>query len=651
MKDWKYNHIDFSSYPYYGGNDLGVHTTDKEISVKIWAPVAQHVDFFVYRESEGGTPVRIDSLKQGKDGCWTLHLKGNFKGLYYTFRVKNEVWMNETPGIDACAVGINGRRGLFFIPEETNPDGWEHDQSVVLENQVDAIVYEVHVRDFSIAANSGMINKGKFLAFTEQGTKGPGGLASGIDHLKELGITHVHLLPVADFCSVDEKYPDEKYNWGYDPLNYNTPEGSYSSNPATTARIKEFKELVMALHQSGLGVVLDVVYNHTAYTRRSWFNQTVPGYYYRQNRDGSFADATGCGNEIASERAMVRKYIIDSVYYWAKEFHVDGFRFDLMGVLDIDTMNEIRSALDKLRPGILLYGEGWTAAESPMPEKYRAVKANANRLDRIACFNDNFRDAVKGNNFDSREKGFVSGRTLSEEAVKFGVVAACNHPQIVYSYVGNDAFPWAGEPHQTVTYVSSHDNLTLFDKLCMSNPDTDLATIKQMHKLAGALVLTSQGISFLHAGVEFCRTKNGDHNSYKSPDHINQLDWARKQEYYDVFRYYKDLINLRKNVPGLRMRSSADIRHYLRFSPIYQIGVVSYVIEDYPGETRWKTMHLIFNASVKAIQVDLVRPGKWTVIAFENEIDLNGLHQIEDKQVPVPPISMMILVQRSEDSQ
>lgn len=651
MQNWKYNHIDFSSYPFYGGDDLGVHTTGKEISVKIWAPGAQCVDFFVYRESEGGMPVRIDSLKQEKDGCWILHLGGNFKGLYYTFRVKNGEWMNETPGVDARAVGINGKRGLFFIPEETNPDGWELDQPIILENQVDAIVYEVHVRDFSIAANSGMINKGKFLAFTEQGTKGPGGFASGIDHLKELGITHVHLLPVADFYTVDERQPDSKYNWGYDPLNFNAPEGSYSSNPDTTARIREFKELVMALHQAGLGVVFDAVYNHTGYTRRSWFNQTVPGYYYRQNPDGSFSDATGCGNEIASERAMVRKYIIDSVCYWATEFHVDGFRFDLMGVFDIDTMNGIRAALDQLRPGMLLYGEGWTAAESPMPEKYRAVKVNANRLDRIACFNDDFRDAVKGHNFDSRERGFVSGRTLSEEPVKFGVVAACNHPQIVYSYVGNGGFPWAGEPHQTVTYVSAHDNLTLFDKLRMSNPDTDLATIKQMHKLAGALVLTSQGISFLHAGIEFCRTKDGDHNSYKSPDSINQLDWAGKQEFQDVFQYYKALVSLRKNVPGLRMRSSNHIRQSLRFSPLYQIGVISYTIEDYPGETRWKTMHLVFNASVRAITVDLVRPGRWTVIACESEIDLNGLRQFEDNQVSVPPISMMILVQRSEDSQ
>lgn len=645
MQNWKYNDIDFSSYPYYGGDDLGVHTTGSEIAVRIWAPAAQRVDFFVYRQSEGGTPVRIDSLKRGEDGCWTLRLGGNFKGLYYTFRVKNGEWMNETPGVDARAVGSNGKRGLFFIPEETNPDFWEQDQTVPIENQVDAIIYELHVRDFSIAANSGMINKGKFLAFAEQATTGPGKLASGVDHLKELGITHVHLLPVADFHTVDETQPDSSYNWGYDPLNFNVPEGSYSTNPDTTSRIREFKELVMALHKAKIGVVLDVVYNHTGYTRRSWFNQTVPGYYYRQNPDGSFSDATGCGNEIASERAMVRKYIIDSVCYWAREFHIDGFRFDLMGVIDMETMNAVRAALDQLRPGLLLYGEGWTAAESPMPEKYRAVKANASRLNRIACFNDEFRDAVKGHNFDTREKGFISGRTLSEEAVKFGIVAACFHPQIVYDYVGNSGFPWAVEPWRSVNYVSAHDNLTLFDKLRMSNPDIDLSAVRQMQKLAGALVLTSQGIAFLHAGVEFCRTKDGDHNSYRSSDQINQLDWQRKLDFQDVFSYYQALISLRRSIPALRMRSSDQIRQYLRFSPLYQIGVVSYTIEDYPEESRWKTMQVVFNASVKAVTVDLVRAGSWKVIAYESEIDLHGLRRIEGQQVSVPAVSMMVLVQ------
>lgn len=651
MNDWKYNHIDFSSYPSCDDDDLGVRTSTNGIFVKIWAPVAQAVDFFIYRQSEGGAPVRIDSLRPDSHGCWTLSLKGDFKGLYYTFRVKNGEWMNETPGVDAKAVGTNGKRGLFFIPEETYPENWDLDRSVVAEYPTDAVIYELHVRDFSIAESSGIRHKGKYLAFTEAGTKSPEGLTSGLDHLKELGITHVHLLPVADFHTVDESRPDKGYNWGYDPLNFNAPEGSYASDPATTARMTEFRKLVMSLHGAGMGVVMDVVYNHTGYTRRSWFNQTVPGYYYRQRPDGSFSDATGCGNEIASERTMVRKYIIDSVCYWAREYHIDGFRFDLMGVLDIETMNAVRSALDRIRPGILLYGEGWTAGPGPMPERERAVKSNVNRLDRIACFNDDFRDALKGDNFRAGDRGFVSGRTLSEEAVKFGIVAACNHPQIVYDYVGNGSFPWAGEPHQTITYVSAHDNYTLFDKLRMSNPDVETDAICRMHQLAGALVLTSQGIPFLHAGVEFCRTKNGDHNSYRSPDAINQLDWSRKHEFNDVFEYYKALINLRRNIPALRMRSSSDIRRYLRFSPVYQIGVVSYAIEDYPGEDRWKSMQLIFNASVKAIEVELMRPGRWRVIARENEIDLNSALYLEGSRAEVPPVSMMILVQQSEDSQ
>jgi len=642
--NWKFNQIDFSKYPFYGGDDLGVYLTDRGISVKIWAPGAKEIAFLVYRHSQGGKPVRIDFLNPEEDGCWSLRLDGNFKGLYYTFRVNNGGWLNETPGIDARAVGTNGHRGLFFDPAETHPQGWENDRTVHLENPVDAILYELHVRDFSVSKNSGMIHKGKYLAFTEEGTHGPDGLTSGIAHLKELGITHVHLLPVADFFTVDEEHPEDSYNWGYDPLNYNVPEGSYATNPGTPARILEFKQLVMALHRAGIGVVLDVVYNHTGYTTRSWFNQTVPGYYYRQNRNGSFSDASGCGNEIASERAMVRKFIVDSVCYWAKEFHIDGFRFDLMGVLDIETMNTIRAAVDQLRPGILLYGEGWTADRSPMDEKYRAVKANITRLDRVACFNDDFRDALKGNNFDSREKGFVSGLTLHEEAVKFGVVAACHHPQIVYSYVGSSAFPWAVEPSQTVNYVSCHDNYTLFDKLRMSNPDTDLSVILQMHKLAGALLLTSQGIAFLHAGIEFCRTKDGDHNSYKSPDSVNQLDWARKKEYLDVYEYYRALIGLRKNIPALHMHSSSGIRQYLRFSPAYQIGVVSYVIEDYPGETRWRTMQFVFNATVKAVDIELPRAGRWTVIAEEDRISMKGIRHFEGEAVPVPPISMMILV-------
>lgn len=643
MRNWKFNHIDFSTFPFYGGEDLGVFLTEKGASIKIWAPTAQAVQFLVYRQSHGGTPIRIDELVPAEQGCWKLELDGDLAGLYYTFRVNDGDWLNETPGVDARAVGGNGKRGLFFRTEETNPVGWENDKPVALENPVDAILYELHVRDFSIASNSGMTNKGKYLAFTEKKTSSSEGVATGISHLKELGITHVHLLPVADFYSVDELRPDEKYNWGYDPLNYNTPEGSYASNPENTSRITEFKQLVMSLHEAGIGVVMDVVYNHTGYTRRSWFNQTVPGYYYRQNRSGGFSNASGCGNEIASERAMVRKFIVDSVRYWATEFHIDGFRFDLMGIHDTQTMNEIRSALNVLRPGILLYGEGWTADQSPLAEQYRAVKANVSQLDGVACFNDDFRDALKGNNFDGNEKGFVNGKTLHEEAIKFGIAAACYHPQIVYSYVESSSHAWAQEPWQCVNYASCHDNYTLFDKLTHSCPEASPERIKRMHKLAVALVLTSQGIPFLHAGVEFCRTKFGNHNSYKSPDKINQLDWLRKMEYQDVFTYVKKLIEFRKIFPCFRLRSASDVHRHLKFSPVYQIGIVSYSLEGVFNDYDWQRMQLIFNARETEVEVELPQNGRWTVLCVEDQIDMQGIRRLETNTVMVPPVSMMIL--------
>lgn len=644
MRSWKFNHIDFSTYPYYGGDDLGVYLNGQSAKIKIWAPTALQVQFLIYRQSHGGTPIRIDELSPTDNGCWQLELNGNLNGLFYSFRVNDGDWLNETPGIDARAVGINGKRGIFFDPNDTNPIGWDKDHRIPLENPVDAVIYEIHVRDFSIDPNSGMQQKGRFLAFCETETLGPGGLTSGVSHLKELGITHVHLLPVADFYTVDESRPDGKYNWGYDPLNYNAPEGSYSTHPDSIDRIKEFKQLVMALHQAGIGVIMDVVYNHTGYTRRSWFNQTVPGYFYRQTPTGAFSNASGCGNEVASERAMVRKFIIDSLLYWAREFHLDGFRFDLMGIHDLETMNAIRSALDQVDPGILMYGEGWTADSSPLAEEFRAVKANTSQLDRIACFNDDFRDAVRGNNFEETGKGFVNGKTLHEEAVKFGIAAACEHPQIVYSYVESSARAWAKEPWQCVNYVSCHDNYTLFDKLTNSCPHARQDQLKRMQKLAGALVLTSQGIPFLHAGTEFCRTKYGNHNSYKSPDQINQLDWSRKQDYYDVFLYFKKLINLRKSFPGFRLRSASEMNRHLKFSPAYQTGLVSYLLEEIPNPYNWNKMILIFNARETDIEFELPLNGHWTVIAREDQIEVNGIYRLETNRVVVPPISMMILV-------
>lgn len=646
MRSWNFDHIDFSTYPFYLGNDLGVTYSPDTLFVKIWAPTASEVEFKLYEKSSGGKAIRSESLQAVENGVWGLQLEGDFRSLFYTFRVSDGDSLGETPGPDARAVGANGKRGLIFDTKETNPEGWENDQPVTLKNPVDAVLYELHVRDFSKSPASGMEQKGKFLAFTENGTKTRDQLASGIDHLKELGITHVHLLPVFDFFTVNENQPEEKYNWGYDPLNYNSPEGSYASNPDDISRIREFKMLVQALHAAGIGVVMDVVYNHTGYTRRSNFNQTVPGYYYRQSRNGNFANASGCGNEIASERSMVRKYIIDSLKYWASEFHLDGFRFDLMGIHDLETMNEIRKQLDALRLGILMYGEGWTADRSPMDEKYRAVKRNVAQLDRIACFNDDMRDAVKGNNFDGSHKGFVSGRVLYEEAVKFGVVAACPHPQIVYGYVESSHEAWANEPWQCVNYVSCHDNFTLFDKLKKSVPDADEEQLKRMQKLAGAIVLTSQGIPFLHAGSEFCRTKKGHHNSYNSPDSINQIDWNLKKHFYDVFQYYRKLIELRKELSVFRMQSAHDIRRHLYFSPHYDPGVVTYSIRNFPNKFDWKTIEVMFNARNEPIELNLDQKNTM-IIAREDQIDLHGIECIIDMKVTVPPISMMILVKGS----
>ena len=643
MRNWKFNHIDFSTYPYYGGDDLGVRYSPDLLTVKVWAPTAKKIEFRLYEKSHGGKALRVESFEPSDNGVWQLILNKDLKDFYYTIRVNDGEWLNETPGVDAKAVGVNGRRGLIFDPAQTNPENWESDLPIKINNPVDAVLYELHVRDFSKSPDSGMQHKGKFLAFAELKVKTPDGLPGGIDHLKELGVTHVHLLPVFDFYSVDENVPDIRYNWGYDPLNYNSPEGSYATNPEDLSRIKEFKFLVQALHQAGIGVVMDVVYNHTGYTRRSWFNQTVPGYYYRQNQNGNFSNGSGCGNEVASERSMVRKYIIDSLKYWATEFHLDGFRFDLMGIHDIETMNEIRKTLDAVRPGLLMYGEGWGADRSPMDEKYRAVKRNVSKLVRIACFNDDFRDAIKGNNFDAWSPGFVSGRTLNEEAVKFGVAAACYHPQITYNYVESSHEPWATEPWQSINYASCHDNFTLYDKLRQSCPKVSEEVLQKMQKLAGALILTSQGIPFLHAGSEFCRSKGGEHNSYQSSDLVNQLDWSLKQKNLDVFKYYQKLIQLRKEVAAFRIQSADEIRTHLHFSENYQPGVLAYSILDYPNQFNWETIQLIFNAKQEPAILELDKHD-WHVVAREDEIKLDGIDCLLDKNVIVPPLSMMILV-------
>lgn len=534
--------VNYNSYPVYGGTDLGLSYSTQQSVFRIWAPSATQAELVFYKEGLGDAPLRVIKMQKSISGTCKAGVKGDQKGKFYVFRVKvNDIWLDEVPDPYAKSVGVNGKRAMVVNMKETNPQGWEKDRSpsfarlsekAASGEAVDAIVYELHVRDASIHFNSGIKQKGKFLGLTEIKTKNSSGLATGLDHLKELGVTHIHLLPSYDFYSVDETLPGKpQYNWGYDPLNYNVPEGSYATNAKDgISRIKEFKELIKTFHENGLRVVMDVVYNHTMLTEDSYFNQLVPGYYYRQKPDGSFSDATACGNETASERPMMRKFILESVKYRTKEYHVDGFQFDLMGVHDIATMNLLSKELHKIKPDILLYGEGWTAGSCPLPDSIRALKKYAYLLDRIAVFSDDIRDGIKGSVIDHADRGFASGKPGMEESVKFGVVASVKHPQVNYNNVNYSKAPYAAAPHHTVSYCECHDNHVLWDKLSISDPGASGAEKKEMHKLALSIVLASQGISFLHAGTEFLRTKKGDENSYKSGDSINAIDWDMKSK-------------------------------------------------------------------------------------------------------------------------
>lgn len=643
MRSWHFNHIDFSTYPQYGDNDLGVIWTPEKTTFRIWAPTALQVELRLFENGENGEPLKVINLQKDKNGTWVHTQKSNLENRFYTFKVYDGEWLHEVPDPYARAVGVNGNRGMIIDLAKTHPAEWKNDSGPQMKNFTDWIIYELHVRDFSIADSSGIKNKGKYLGFTEKNTISPLGEKTGISHLKELGITHVHLLPVFDFQSVDEEKPLKKYNWGYDPQNFNAPEGSYATDPYDgTVRIKEFKKMVKSLHKEGIGVIMDVVYNHTWLTKGSVFNQTVPGYFYRQYSDGSFSNASGCGNEIASERFMARKFIIDSLRYWIEEYHIDGFRFDLMGIFDIETMQIIRNEVDKINPGILLYGEGWAADWSPMPEDIRAVKRNIKLLPGIAVFSDDMRDALKGNHGQKSTRGFVSGIGLREEAVKFGIVAATWHPQLVYSYVETSHEPWAAEPTQCINYVSCHDNFTLFDKLKMSVPKAAPDDLRKMVKLAGAIILTSQGIPFLHAGAEFCRTKNGNGNSYNAPDLVNQIDWVRKSVYKDVFKYHKKLITLRKNHPVFRMETSEKIRTYLNFCIQYQVGVVSYCIKGTESGDSWELVILVFNANREPVKVPIPE-GKFRIIARGDDINENGLGTVSGEKATVEPLSMLML--------
>ncbi len=642
------DHKSYNDYPAYSGSDLGINYSPEFTTFKIWSPVANEVLVHLYAAGHGDNRLQTYSMEPDVHGTWALKIKGDQKGKYYTFQVKVEDrYLKETPGIYSIAVGVNGQRSMVIDMEETNPPGWDTHQKPKLDSPNDIIIYELHVRDMTIHESSGSSFPGKYLGLVENGTKSKEGNATGIDHMKELGITHVHLLPVFDYHTIDEtRLEKPQFNWGYDPVNYNVPEGSYSSDPyLAEVRIKEFKEMVMRFHEQGIRVIMDVVYNHTYDIENSNFNQEVPGYYYRQDESGGYSDASGCGNETASERAMVRKFIIESCTFWAKEYKIDGFRFDLMGIHDIETINLLSSELKKIDPAIFVYGEGWTGGSSPLPESLRALKHNTLHLTDVAAFSDDIRDAIKGNVFDKKSIGFVSGARDLDESIKFGVVASTMHPQIDFSLIHYSEKPWANRPSQTIGYVSCHDNNTLSDKLVASCPEYPVEEIKKMHKLANAIVLTSQSIPFLHAGVEMMRTKDGEHNSFNLSDDINQIEWDWKMQHHDVVDYYKGLIALRKNHPAFRMGTTEMITDHLSFFDMKKAGVVGYQISGAANGDSWEEIIVIYNAGKEDYIFELPE-GTWQVAVKDTWIVNEGIEEVM-VNVEIPPISMMVLFQEN----
>ncbi|MDP5158939.1 MAG: type I pullulanase [Flaviramulus sp.] len=614
----------------------------KEASIfKLWSPTAENVKLNLYKNGFDNNAYEIYNLSTYINNVWELKLDGDLNGVYYTYQIMiDNKWLDETPGIYAQAVGVNGKRAMVLDLESTNPENWERDKGPSINKPNDAIIYELHIRDMTIQPQSGSSFPGKYLGLVETGTKGPNNVATGLDHLMELGITHVHLLPTYDHYSIDEtNLETSQFNWGYDPQNYNVPEGSFSTNPYNAeVRIEEFKTMVKKFHDHGIGVILDVVYNHTGITKNSNFNLEAPDYYYRFWEDGKQSDASACGNETASEKEMMRKFIIESVSFWAEEYHLDGFRFDLMGIHDIATMNEVAEAVKKINPNIFIYGEGWTAGDSPLLIRDRALKQNITKMPQITAFNDDIRDGLKGSVFDDKSTGFVSGAKNTETSVKFGVVGAIQHPQIDYDAINYSKAPWTNEPWQSISYVSCHDNHTIYDKLKVSRKEADEATIIAMDKLANAVVMTSQGVPFIHAGAELLRTKNGEHNSYNLPDSINQMDWNWKVRHDNVFEYYKNLITLRKAHPAFRMPSAEEVRKNLTFKTI-EDGMLSYEISNHANGDSWKDILIVYNAKTTAYKYKL--KSEWQLAVIGDKYTLEAGKKIS-KSVNVPAISMLV---------
>lgn len=607
-------------------------------SFRLFAPhQARQVLLRLYDHGTEGKPFKTVKMTRDKQqpDIWTAHVKGDLNGKFYTFDATGtKAQPRETPGIFARAVSVNGQRGAIIDMNQTDPEGWWEDTPPRLDSYADQIIYELHHRDFSIHPESGFQHKGKYLALTEP---------KALRHLRELGVTAVHILPSFDFASIDETQTDPpQYNWGYDPQNYNVPEGSYATDPADPAcRIREFKQMVMALHQAGIRVFLDVVYNHTFDISNSNFQKTFPGYFYRKAPDGTWSDGSGCGNETASEREKMRLFMIESIKYWIKEYHIDGFRFDLMGVHDLQTMNMIADIVWQVNPRVYLYGEGWSAGPCALPQEKLATKANIRKTKRLAAFSDELRDALRGPFSDDTQGAFLAAIPGSEESLKAGIAGMVAHPQVDYAKVNYTEEPWANEPTQMISYVSCHDDMCLVDRLRAEIPGIGDDELIRLDLLAQTAVLTSQGVPFILAGEEMLRSKQGVHNSYCSPDSINRIDWQNKERHPEVFDYYKQLIRLRRNHPAFRLGKADLVRRHLEFLPS-QDNLVAFRLKDHAGDDPWQDIVVILNANREARTVSIPE-GRWTVVCQDGTVNEAGIREFQGSQATASPQSALIL--------
>lgn len=621
---------------YYTDLTPGVYYTKEYSDFYLWSPVASYVNLLIYENGDSSISEKPRKFKMVEShGLWSTKIKGNLKGYFYNFELKIYDSINECVDPYVKAVGINGNRGAVIDLSDTNPKNFNSDSSPQLQNPTDAVIYEISIRDISVHPDSNITNKGKYSGLVEERTFSRKGVSTGLQHIKDLGITHIQLMPIFDFSdsSVDERHP-YKYNWGYNPHNYNVPEGSYSTDPFyPLCRIYELKKMIFKLHKNGLGVIMDVVYNHVFnYTKHS-FHKVFPGYYFRSDNTGTLSNGSGCGNDIASERSMVRKYIMDSVLYWAKEYHIDGFRFDLMGLLDIGTMKEIKNKLHMLNRNILLYGEGWSL-NTFLPEDKKASMKNSHKLPGIAHFNDIIRDSIKGSVFNEHDRGFVSGKSEMVNNIKY-CVTGCT-----FSIHGNK--PLFSSPSESINFASCHDNYTLWDKLQISCPDCSEEDLKAMHILADGIILTSQGIPFIHGGAEFCRTKNGIENSYNCTDNINRMDWNRKNKFKDVFQYYTGLIKLRKEHSAFKITELSILVKQLLFIRNTPANSVAFILSDNANGDTWKNIIVIYNANKSYINISIPYD-HWNLVVNRKNAGTDILRSFTGNSIDVEPISITVL--------